>query len=172
MTTKGWMFAALVAGGAAFAARGCTGCLSGGGGAPDAKLGAQFDELCAIAKVGEKDAVKGVRKMGGYLVAHGGDMLKNFGDTLGVIESIPDDKKHDERAHRAAETMLVPLLDCADTWEGFADAIEASPEASALVNRAMERLDRTLQIIFQGQSTFTFRGLPAQLGRALDATVK
>lgn len=176
MKAKRWMFTALVAGGALFAARGCVGgCRSGGGGAPDDKLASQFDDLCKIAKSGAKDPVKGVKKLGGYLVAHTGDMMKNFGDTFGLIESIQDDEKHDARARSARGTMIAPLAACHETWQKFGDAIEGNEEAFGMVNRAMERLERTMNIIFAGGPTFAnvrFRDLPSELERALSSSIR
>lgn len=170
MKANRWIFTALVAGGALIATRGCVGgCLSGGGGDPDEKLASQFDDLCKIAKGGIKDPVKGVRKLGRYLVAHTGDMMKNFGDTFGMIESIKDDDKHDARARSARGTMLAPLAACEESWNKFADAVEGNSQASEMVNRAGERLERTMNIIFSGGPGFTFRDLPSQLERALGA---
>ena len=173
MTAQRWMFTALLAGGALVATRGCIGgCFSSGGGAPDDKLASQFDDLCAIAKGGIKDPVKGVRKLGAYLVAHTGDMMKNFGDTFAVIESIKDDEKHDARARSARGTMLAPLAACDETWQRFGEAVEANPEASDMVNRAMERLERTMNIIFSGgPRSYSFAELPSQLERALGTSL-
>lgn len=172
MKAKRWMFTVVVAGGALFATRGCIGgCFSSAGAAPDEQLASQFDDLCKIAKGGIKDPVKGVRKLGGYLVRHTGDMMKNFGDTFGMIESITDDEKHDARARSARGTMLAPLAACEETWNRFGDAVEGNAEASAMVNRAAERLERTMNIIFSGGPRFTFRDLPSQLEQALDAAL-
>ena len=173
MKANRWMFATLVAGGALFAARGCIGGFSSSDGSvPDEKLASQFDDLCKIAKGGIEDPVKGVRELGGYLAGHTGDMMKNFGDTVGLIESIKDDDKHDARARTARGTMLAPLAACEETWNEFADAIDGNSEATALVNRAADRLERTWNIIFSGGPGATFRDLPSQLERALGATVR
>jgi hypothetical protein len=175
MKRNRWMFPALVAGGALFAARGCIGgCLSSGG-SPDDKLASQFDDLCKIAKAGTKDPVKGVKKLGYYLVGHTGDMMKNFGDTIAAIESIKDDAQHDARARAARGTMLAPLAACHDTWEQFGEAVEGNPDAAEMVNHAMDRLERTVNIIFAGNpsaSRFTFRDLPSQLESALSTTIR
>ncbi len=167
-----WMVTALVAGSVVIASRGCIGSRSNGGSAPDQKLASQFDALCTIAKGGIEDPVKGVRKLGGYLVAHTGDMMKNLGDTFGLIESIKDDDKHDARARTARNTMLAPLAACEETWNEFGDAIEGNEEAFGMVNRAAERLERTMNIIFSGGPGFTFRDLPSQLGRALSTKMR
>jgi hypothetical protein len=141
MKRNRWMFAALVAGGALFAARGCIGgCLSSGG-SPDDKLASQ----------------------------------KNFGDTIAAIESIKDDAQHDARARAARGTMLAPLAACHDTWEQFGEAVEGNPDAAEMVNHAMDRLERTVNIIFAGNpsaSRFTFRDLPSQLESALSKTIR
>lgn len=168
MKANRWLFAALVAGGALLATRGCVGgCLSDGGGAPDEKLASQFDDLCAIAKGGVKDPVKGVHKLGGYLAKHTGDMMKNFGDTISLIEQIRDDDKHDARARSARGTMLAPLAACEEHWQKFGEAVEGNAEASEIVEHAMERLERTMTIIFSGGPNPTFRDLPSQLERLI-----
>ncbi|GEM_PF-1851014 len=166
-----WMVTALVAGGAVVAARGCIGQRQSST-APDEKLASQFDDLCKIAKGGIENPVKGVRKLGGYLVLHTGDMMKNLGDTFAVIESIDDDKKHDARARAARRTMLAPLVACEETWNEFGDAIEGNEQAFAMLQRAAERLERTMNIIFSGGPGFTFRDLPSQLERALSTKMR
>ncbi|MFN0250241.1 MAG: hypothetical protein ACKV2T_25380 [Kofleriaceae bacterium] len=176
MKAKQWLVTALLAGGALVTTRGCIGgCLSGGGGAPDDKLASHFEDLCKIAKGGVKDPVKGVRKLGGYLVAHTGDMMKNLGDTFAVIESIKDDAAHDARARSARGTMIAPLAACHENWQKFGEAVEANPDAADMVNRAMERLERTMNIIFSGGpglGRFTFKDLPLQLESALSTTIR
>jgi ribosomal 50S subunit-associated protein YjgA (DUF615 family) len=173
MKAKRWMVMALSAGGALVATRGCIGgCFSSGDGAPDDKLASQFDDLCKIAKGGIKEPVKGVKKLGGYLVAHTGDMMKNFGDTLALIETIKDDEKHDARARSARGTMIAPLAACHESWQKFGEAVEANPEAADMVNRAMERLERTMNIIFSGGPSYTFKDLPSRLGREIGVSLQ
>jgi hypothetical protein len=149
------------------AARGCLGC-RGSGRAPDAALGRQFGDVCRLAARGIDEPVQGVRSIGAYLVAHAGDMLKNFGDTVAAIERIADDEAHDERALVARERLLEPLVACGDTWERFAEAVAGDERASVLVENASERLGRTLAIILDGDPSGSLRELPSRLSRAID----
>lgn len=169
MKHTGWMLAAVAIGGA-FAARDC---LDDAGSDPDERLAAQLEHvLCKIGKVGAKDPVKGVRKLGAYLAEHSGDMLKNFGDTIAMIESIRDDKKHDARAYKARDTLATPIVDCDETWNEFGERVEDSPEAIALLDHAGKRLERTLDIIFDDRARSTFRELPRELGRVLSIKLR
>jgi hypothetical protein len=137
---------------------------SGGTTDPDEKFAGHVEKLCVIARDGAGEPVAGVKRLGTYLADHAGDMYKDFVDTVALIERIPDDEEHDDRARVAHETMLAPLVDCIDDVERFVDAIERSDEASQLVERTAERIDRTLQIIGGGlRTTLKGRKLPAQL---------
>lgn len=162
LVLAGLMLAMLV-----MATRGCLGC-GGSRRAPDAALGGQFEELCRFAERGIDNPVEGVRSIGAYLIAHTGDMLKNFGDTLAVIEQIADDKAHDDRARVARDRLVGPIAACEDTWEQFALAVARDDEASALVERASDRLGRTLTIILSGGPARSLRELPSRLTRAID----
>lgn len=170
MKTSGRVFAGLVIVLLAMATRGCLGC-GGSRRAPDAVLGGRLEELCKLADRGIDDPVKGVRSIGAFLVAHTGDMLKNFGDTIAVIEQVANGEAHDERAHVARDRLLGPLVACEDTWAQFAVAVARDEDAAALVERASERLNRTLAIILSGSSFRSLRELPSQLTRALDRTL-
>lgn len=175
MKTKAWWLAALVLG-ALVVVRPHGGCLTGGclsgGKDPDQKLAAQIEDLCEIARAGAPHPVAGVRRLGGYLLAHAGDLLKNFADTIAAIERIADDAKHDDRARLARKRLVTPAERCAADWQRFADAIGADPEAERLVERALERLDRTFEIIFgnggRARGVRALRDLPRELSRALD----
>jgi hypothetical protein len=95
--------------------------------------------------------VKGVKKLGKYFDAHTGDLLGEWGETLATIERIPDDKKHDDRARLARDRIQRPLIACNRDLQRFGNAIEASPEASAMVQRFSVRFNRTIEIIFGGK---------------------
>lgn len=157
---KHWVVSALVAGGVVLAVQTSGGCLNSK--APDEKIAARFDDMCEIARDNVKTPVDGVRKLGRYFVKHTEDLLHDWGATLMTIEKISDDDDHDERARTARDRIITPLVECADGWEEFLTAVEQDKEASLLVSRAFERLDRTLQIIFEGAS-LDLRTLPAQL---------
>lgn len=165
MTGKRWFAAALVAGGVVFAVKTTAGCLNKP--APDQKLAGQFDDLCDIAKGGAEKPVAGVKKLGAYMTKHGGDLLENFGNTLAVIERISDDDAHDERARMARDRIQAPLRACEHDWQRFGQAIDRDPEAAAIMERAMTRLNRTLEILFGGKRV-TVDGLPHQLEQLLD----
>jgi hypothetical protein len=162
--TKRWVFAALLAGGVALGYRAQGGCLNSK--APDEKLASHFEDMCSIARNNVDTPEKGVRKLGHFLADHAGDMTGELVDTIALIERIGDDTKHDDRARVARDRIFEPLIDCASDWQRFGEAVEANPEAADIVVRTMERLNRTLEIIFSGQR-FDFRKLPMQLREAL-----
>lgn len=114
---------------------------------PDERLAKHLEKLCRIAEDGVDDPEAGVRKMMRYHGDHGPDMLEDFGDTLVLIERIDDDDEHDRRARRARDRIHAPLLACAETWDDFAQAVESDPEASAILERGVDRLARTLEIL-------------------------
>lgn len=149
------------------ATRGCSGC-PGARRAPDAMLGEQLEDLCGFAERGIEHPAAGVRSIGAYLVAHAGDMLKNFGDTIALIERIDDDKAHDERARVARDRLVRPIVACQDTWEQFALAVAEDEEALSLVVRASDRLARTLAIILPSTPSRSLREVPSQVRRAID----
>jgi hypothetical protein len=136
-----------------------TGCWSSStsGNAPDEKIAKRMGDICAIAKEGSTDAVKGVKKLGKYFDAHTGDLLGEWGDTLATIERIPDDKKHDDRARLARDRIQRPLIGCNRDLQRFGNAIEASPEASAMMQRFSVRFNRTIEIIFGGKDSFDLK---------------
>lgn len=162
-----WVFAGLLLALGVMATRGCGGC-AGTRRAPDAALGEQLEDLCGFAERGIEHPTEGVRSIGAYLIAHAGDMLKNFGDTIALIERIDDDRTHDDRARVARDRVVRPIVACEDTWEQFALAVADDEEALALVVRAGDRLSRTLAIILPSGAPRSLRELPAQLTRAID----
>ncbi len=166
MTAKGWFAVALVAGGAMFAVKTTAGCLNKP--VPDQRLAGRFDDLCDIARKGVDKPEAGVRSLGAYMGKHAGDLLGDFGNTIALIERIPDDEAHDERARMARERIHAPLVACERDWQRFGEAIESDPAAKAMIDKAMIRLNRTLEILF-GNRAFTLRDLPSQLERALEA---
>jgi hypothetical protein len=162
-----WILAALVAGGVVLGVRAAAGTAQD----PDEKLAGHFDDLCEIAGDNIDSPVRGVRRLGTYFAANTGNMYGAWGDTLMAIEQIPDDDAHDERAYLARERLGRPLLECIDTWGEFAEAVDRDREATELVQTAMERLSRTLEIILDGSGvTIEFRTLPQQLIERLAPT--
>ncbi len=165
MTAKAWFAVAFVAGGAMFAVKTTAGCLNKP--APDQRLAGRLDDLCDIARAGADKPEAGVRALGKYMGKHAGDLLGDFGDTIALIERIADDDAHDERARMARERIHAPLAACEQDWQRFGRAIENDPAAKAMIDKAMLRLNRTLEILF-GNRAWTLRDLPSQLERALD----
>ncbi len=157
---------ALVAGGVVFAKGGC---LTGSTSAPDQKLAGHLDDMCKIADANLDAPVRGVKKLGGYLEKHTGDLFGAWGDTLAAIERIPDDDKHDARARVARDRIHGSIGRCASTWAAFFSAVQNDPEASALVERFSERLGRTLEII--GGNSTDLRTLPRSIDRALSRAI-
>ena len=162
MKATRWLAIAAIAGGAAYTAKGCL-----NRPAPDQKLAGQLDDLCDIARDGAEKPVAGVKALGRYMVKHGGDLLENFGNTIAVIERIADDEAHDERARMARDRIQGPLRACERDWQRFGQAIDRDPEAAAMMERAMMRLNRTLEILFGGKRV-TLDGLPRQLEQLVD----
>ena len=160
--SKGVVVGALIAGGAVMAMRGCLSKPP-----PDSQLAGRFEDLCGIARSNVDTPVKGVRKIGAYLLKHTDDMLGEWGATIATIESIKDDEKHDERAYDARDRISAPLHACANDWMRFGEAVENNPEASELVANASERLSRTLEIILSSKTRVDFKHLPEQLEAAL-----
>jgi hypothetical protein len=140
---RGVVLGALLVGGSIFAMKGC---LSKQ--APDRKVGETFDKVCAIAKKNVDTPERGVRELGRYFSAHLGDLTGAMGDTVAMIESIRDDERHDKRAREAREAMFAPLRACQTDLLEFAQAVSEDEQATALMNRAGERLGRTIDIIF------------------------
>lgn len=164
MKTRGWITLVILVGGLVWASRACR--LNTVD--PDQRVAAHLDALCEIARDHVRAPEKGVRTMGRYLGKHTGDLTGALGSTIATIERIQDDAYHDERARIARERIQGPLRACERDWARFAQAVEADPEASALVERALRRLNRTLEIIF-GRSAAgrTLRDLPGELARAI-----
>jgi hypothetical protein len=161
---KTWLAGLVVVGGLGYALKG--GCLNSTS-APDEKIAERMGDICTIARDGGNDPVKGVKKLGKYFDAHTGDLLGEWGETLATIERIPDDRKHDDRARLARDRIQAPLIRCNRELQRFGNAIEASPEASAMMQRFSVRFNRTIEIIFGGKD---FGLLKLELYRALPST--
>ena len=125
--------------------------------APDEKLAGHFSGICKIAKTNAKTPVKGVKSLFHFLGQNSASMMKEFGDTLVVIERIADDDAHDKRARKAGERIRKPLIKCERDLQRFFAAVESNPEASRLMERGSERLGRTLELMF-GQNGSDIEG--------------
>ena len=126
---------------------------------PEARLAGRYRELCGIAGSNVKSPSRGVDRMGAFFAAHGAEMLHDYGELVTSIERVADDRRHDERAREAGRVINAPLHECADTLERFAEAVEADDEASAKVSRGVDRLGRTLQLLFGDTATRDWRAL-------------
>lgn len=157
MKLRSWVLVALIVAGIVMLYRGCV-----APDAPDERLAGHFDAMCDIARKGIESPEKGVRKLGRYVGKHLDDILGDFGGTIATIEQVEDDDRHDDRARAARDRIAAPLAACEDDWERFADAVENDPAASAVLMRAIERLNRTLEILLSSKQ-LDFRALPAQL---------
>jgi hypothetical protein len=116
--------------------------------APDEKLAVHLQGICKIARSSSDAPEQGVRKLFRYFGRHSPIMMKEFGDTLVLIERIANDDAHDRRARLAGQRIRQPLQRCEEDLARFVTAIESSPEASALVERGAERMGRTLELMF------------------------
>jgi len=162
MTNKGWVLGGLAVAGLVFTIKG--GCLQQTTKAPDERLATRLDELCVIARDNVGTPERGVRKLGHYMAKHAGDLMADWGNTFAAIEKISDDAKHDARARVARDRIRKPVIACARDWMRFSEAVEANPEATALVVQFNVRFNRTLEIIFSsGERKLDLLKLPTQL---------
>ncbi len=145
MKTSRLVVALAVVGGSFYGIREMKGCISSA--APDTKLAGHLDDICKIARANIDTPARGVKKLGGFLGAHLGDMMGELGDTLAAIETTRDDAKHDERARTARSRILAPLRVCAGDLDQFAQAVSSDEEASELMAHFSERFNRTIEII-------------------------
>jgi hypothetical protein len=143
---KKLLVGAVIAGVGVFAMKGC---LSKA--APDEDVGKQLSKVCDIAKANVETPERGVRQLGRYFGAHLGDLTGAYGDTIAMIESIPDDAKHDARAREARNTMFAPIHKCQRELLAFAQAVSEDEASNELIQHAADRLSRTFEIIFSGQ---------------------
>ncbi len=164
MKIKGWVVGALIGGSVVLGFRTQGGCLNSK--APDEKLASRFEDLCDIARDNVETPEQGVRELGNYFAKHTEDLLREFGATMQVIETIADDTKHDDRAYVARDRIQKPLRACQRDWNRFGDAIQRDPAASALLEHGMNRINRTLEIILK-TTDIDFRNLPGLLEQAV-----
>lgn len=153
-----WMLVVVVVAGGLVIRGGACGACKSVRTEPDERLAQHLRNLCDVAEDGAIEPRTGVRKLMRYYGDHGPDMLHAFGATLVTIERIADDDAHDVRARVARERIQRPLVECAETWQRFADAVENDPEASATLERGVTRLGRTLEILF-GDAGRKLRGV-------------
>ncbi|MBZ0230756.1 MAG: hypothetical protein K8M05_00270 [Deltaproteobacteria bacterium] len=155
-----WMLVVVVVAGGLVMRGGACGACTRARPAPDERLAQHLRNLCEVAEDGAIEPRTGVRKLMRYYGDHGPDMLHAFGATLVTIERVADDAAHDARARVARDRIQRPLVECAETWERFAEAVENDREASETLERGLTRFGRTLEILF-GDAGRRLRGLDA-----------
>lgn len=116
--------------------------------APDERLAAHGKAFCKIAEKGADKPRAGVERLFRYYGEQGPEMARDFAELLVLIEGIRDDRAHDERARKAARRIQAPLRGCQEALERFSRAVERDPEAKRMLERGVERLSRTLEILF------------------------
>lgn len=117
---------------------------------PDDHLVAYVGGMCKVMDRHVDQPNAGVDALFGYYGKHTPDMMKQFGDLLVEIERIQDDRAHDRRAQKANQKLRKAFKRCERTAERFIDAVEDDPRARAKLERGLDRLGRTLEIIFSG----------------------
>ena len=122
------------------------------GSQPDAELARSFGDMCKVAKKNLDTPQRGVDQLFRYFGRHTPAMMKQFGELLVEIEKTSDDAEHDRRARQAHKRLRRPLVVCGRTWEKFFAAVEADPAASAKFERGVNRVARSLELIFGGES--------------------
>jgi hypothetical protein len=160
MRKRAWIVPAVIACGGLVAFR-MSGCLNSK--APDEKLAGRFDDLCAIADDNIQSPQRGVQKLGRYLGSHTGDMLGDLGETIQIIEHIDNDEAHDARARLARRRIAKSFEECDQTWRMFFTAVNHDPVAKEMLERGLDRVGRTLEIIFGDDQLIDFRHLPIDL---------
>jgi hypothetical protein len=162
MKARSWIVGVLLIGVLLFAMRGCL-----NQPAPDQRLAEHFEALCDIARDNVKTPERGVRKLGGYLGKHLGEIFGDFGSTIATIEKIKDDEAHDERARVARDRIRAPWRACQNEWMQFSEAVKADPAASALMQQTADRLNRTIEILISSKH-LDLLDLPNELQHAFD----
>jgi hypothetical protein len=138
--------------------------------APDERLADHTRRLCKIAAAGIEHPDDGVRAMFHYYGKQGPTMAKDWADLLVLIERIDDDRAHDERARLASRRLHAPAIACARTFQQFAKAVEDDEDASSRLQRGVDRLGRTIELILGGGGARAL--LPPLAGAdALDAVL-
>lgn len=131
--------------------------------APDERLASDLSAICDIADRHIEAPQPGVKKLMRYLGDHAPEMLQAWGELLVTIERIDSDRAHDDRARLAGRRLAAVMTRCEQPLAEFGEAVEADPEASRTLQRGIERLNRTLEIIFAGG----VRSLRAQIDQLL-----
>ena len=144
-----------------------------GGRLPDERIADHTRAMCKIAAAGVRAPDEGVQRLFRYYGDHAPTMAKEWAELFVIIERIDDDRAHDERARQAARRIHAPAIACARTFQQFAEAVEHDEAASARLQRGLERLGRTIEIISGNGGRAALFPLPLEQVQAarLDALV-
>jgi hypothetical protein len=126
--------------------------------APEDRIARRLRGLCPIAREGISRPSHGVDRLFAHLGEHTAETLRDLGELVVELQRIDDPSRHAARARQANRTMAAPLSACQADLSRFADAVERDAEASARLERGLERLERTLNLLF-GTSALRLREL-------------
>jgi hypothetical protein len=119
-----------------------------GGRAPEERIAARLRGLCPIAKEGVVKPARGVDRLFAFLGAHTSETFRDLGELVVELQGIENDSRHAARARRANSMMAAPLKACSADLQRFADAVERDRDAKAKLERGLERLERTINLLF------------------------
>lgn len=131
---------------------------------PDVQLGHRLGAICSIADKGAAAPQMGVDALFGYFAANTPELMRDFGGVLVELGKIDGEAEHDERARESARRIWGPLLACGGKLERFGDAIDGDPVASRKLEAGVERVGRSLTLLFGGEPE---RLMPKSVRRVL-----
>lgn len=155
-----------VAGGVGYAMS--KGCLSSD--APDEQFASRMKDVCKIAHANIKTPNDGVTELGSYLADHAGDAYKHIVDTVALLTQIKDDDEHTKRVDKAHERWNKVLNSCVEDFMDFADAVENDPTANRRVREFNDRLERSVDELFNGLAFGKLKDAPLRLRSYLTTT--
>lgn len=126
---------------------------------PERRIAARMQEVCDLAEANVKTPVRGVDALGAMLAARAPELMHDLAELTVDTTRIGDERRHDERAREARRVMAAPLHACSDALSRFAEAVEHDEVAHAHLQRALDRLARTLQLLFGDAAASELRGL-------------
>ncbi|MCU1278095.1 MAG: hypothetical protein JWM53_1641 [bacterium] len=125
---------------------------------PEDRVAARYQQLCDLAADNVATPARGVDRLTAFVAGEGADQLHDLAELVVDTTAISDERRHDEHAREARRRMRAPLLACAETLTRFAEAVDSDEEAHAKLARTLDRLVRTLQLLF-GDTTSSPRDL-------------
>lgn len=118
---------------------------------PEMQLGRRLGKICSIAEKNVSTPRRGVDELFGYFGENTPDLAHDFGALLVSLGRIDDQREHDDRAREAARRMWGPLAGCGEALQQLGDAIESDPAASRKLQAGMDRVTRSLTLLFGGE---------------------